>query len=259
MSFEYRFGELLKDEDPYQAGPDPVPIIAAARRRRARRRVGAGAAAVAVALVCGVTAVTAGNARHVGQVAGDAMTPSARAVLPAATGVVTTPTATPTGLPLSPVHRVAPNEKVQLAPGVRVSVTPTEDCQDTVDRSTGVFGGAGCTKVPSAPDLPYDRPGISVAFDEATDRIVVHSYYRGPVPARIVLFAGDRPTVATLLVTTGMDGWVAYYADLPRDVSRTGPLPTVPAAGAYDAAGKLLAGSPGQAADGARVQPPAVL
>ncbi|MEU1290176.1 hypothetical protein [Kitasatospora sp. NPDC005856] len=280
MSFEHRLGELLKDEDPYATGPDPVTIIAAARRRRARRRAGAGAAAVAVAVVCGVTAVTAGSARHVGQVAGAATTPSAGAAAAVPTGpsattssvgaaaaaptgpVPTTvlPTATPTGLPLSPVRWVAPKEKVELAPGVRVSVTPTQECQDYLDRKTGTYSSTpACTDVLSSPGVPYDRPGIAVAYNEVADRVIVHSYYRGPTPARIVLFTGDRPTLATLLTTAGMQGWVSYYGDVPRVVLKSGSLPAVPAVGAYDTTGKLLAGSPGQAADGTREQPPATL
>ncbi|MFD4655236.1 hypothetical protein ACFWP2_06330 [Kitasatospora sp. NPDC058444] len=276
MSFENRLGELLKDEDPYATGPDPVTIMAAARRRRARRRVGAGAAAVAVAVVCGVTAVTTGNARHAGQATGAAGAPSAGAAAPAAgapagtvpAGPVPTtvmpptavPVARPTGLPLSPVRRVAPKEKVELAPGVRLSVTPTQDCQDYIDRTTGAYAPTpGCTDVLSAPGIPYDRPGIATAYNETADRVIVHSYYRGPTPARIVLFTGDRPTVATLLTTAGMEGWVSYYGDVPRVSLRGGAALAVPAVGAYDSAGKLLAGNPGQAADGTREQPPATL
>ncbi|MGW7444238.1 hypothetical protein [Kitasatospora sp. NPDC054795] len=261
MSFERRIGELLKDEDPYAVGPDPVVIIAGARRRRARRRAGTGAAVVAVAVVCGVTAVTAGNARHAGRIAGEAgaaMTPSAATA--AGAPDVPVPTApSPIGLPLSPVKRVVAKEKVEVVPGIRLSVTPTQDCQDTVEPATGAYGRTACTDVLSAPGMPYDRPGITLAFNETADRLVVHSYYRGPTPARIVLFVGGRPTVATLLTTPGMQGWISYYGDLPRAGLRTGRLQAVPAVGAYDAAGKLLAGSPGQAADGAAEKPPAML
>ncbi|MEV7183695.1 hypothetical protein [Kitasatospora sp. NPDC093102] len=269
MSFENRLGQLLKDEDPYASGPDPVPIIAAARRRRARRRAGTGAAVVAVALVCGATAVTAGNARHVGQVAGDAgaaMTPSAGSARITPTAAPLTPTATPvyptdrfpTPAPLqrSPVKQVAAGEKVELAPNVRVSVTPTESCQDTINPTTGAYSGKACTNVPAAPDMPQDRPGISMQFNDTSGGIIVYSYYRGPTPARIVLFVGGRPTLATLLTTPGMERWVGYYAALPPGDPRPGTM--VPAVGAYDADGRLLAGSAGHTANGLKEQPPAV-
>ncbi|MFE7527993.1 hypothetical protein ACFU7Y_20085 [Kitasatospora sp. NPDC057542] len=268
MSFENRLGRLLKDEDPYASGPDPVPIIAAARRRRARRRAGTGAVVVAVALVCGATAVTAGNARRVGQVAGEAgaaMTPSAGALT--AGSAPLTPTATPVyptdrfptpaPLPLSPVKRVAAGEKVELAPKIRVSVTPTESCQDTIDPTTGAYSGKACTNVPAAPDVPHDRPGIAMQFNDTSDSVIAYSYYVGPTPARIVVFVGGRPTLATLLTTPGMERWVGYYAALPPGDPQPGAM--VPAVGAYDADGRLLAGSAGHTANGLKEQPPAVL
>ncbi|WP_316526559.1 hypothetical protein [Kitasatospora brasiliensis] len=261
MSFEHRLGELLKDDDPYEAGPDPVPIIASARRRRARRRTAAGAAAFTVALVCGVTAVTAGHARYVGQVAGDAgaaMTPSAGALVPAAPGPTPTPTATPTGLPLSPVRHVEPGERVEPVPGVRLSVTAGEKCWNPINRVTGGYSGQACTDMHS-PSLPGGRPDLSMEFTEAGDRIVVNSYYLGPTtPTRIVVFEDGRPTVATLLVTAGMKDWVAYYAVLPPNSSRAVPYRAAPAVGAYDADGRLLAKYVGHTADGGKEQPPAV-
>ncbi|MFE4974051.1 hypothetical protein ACFRAR_18315 [Kitasatospora sp. NPDC056651] len=257
MSFENRLGELLKDEDPYEAGPDPVPIIAAARRRRARRRAATGAAALAVALVCGVTAVTAGNARHVGGAAGAAgaaFTPTAGALTPADPA----PTATPTAPPRSPVQRVEPGEKIEPAPGIRLSVTAGEKCRDTLDPTTGAYASQGCTDM-RTPGLPGGKPDLSMEFYEAADRIVVNSYYLGPTPSRIVVFEEGRPTVATLLVTEGMTDWVAYYAVLPPTSSRAAPYRAAPAVGVYDADGKLVAEYVGHTVAGGSERPPTVL
>nr|BFD93013.1 hypothetical protein KitaXyl93_43730 [Kitasatospora sp. Xyl93] len=268
MSFEDRLGELLKDEDPYVIGPDPVPIIAAARRRRARRRAGTGAAAVAVALVCGITAVTAGGARPAGQVAGGAA-PAAAApagaaspppvtATPTATAATPTPQATPSRPPLSPVWKVAAGQEVEPVDGLRLSVTATKNCQDAVDRTTDGYQGVSCVDL-SDPELPVERPGILTDLSRTSDRLLVHGFYLGPTPARIMVFEGGRVTVATLLVTAGMKDWVGYYAVLPVVEPEPQPGWKAPAVGAYDTDGRLLAGRAGHTVDGAEEQPPTVL
>ncbi|MFJ9441031.1 hypothetical protein ACIRRH_04080 [Kitasatospora sp. NPDC101235] len=266
MSFENRLGRLLKDEDPYASGPDPVPIIAAARRRRARRRAGTGAAVVAVALVCGATAVTAGNARHVGRIAGEAgaaMTPSAGAVMTPSAGVATqlpgTATATPSYVPsplptrllLSPVKRVAAGERIQITENFRMWVTPTEKCQDV--RTGGVWSpGANCWDLRSD-NLDHDKPNVAAQMYSNKDAAVVASYYLGPSPSTIVAYRDGIPTTATLVTTAGMQGWTGYYVVLPPMPERDPAIhrPSVsPAIGVYDATGALLASLPGFATDG---------
>ncbi|MFI2610256.1 hypothetical protein [Kitasatospora sp. NPDC018619] len=290
MSFENRLGALLKDEDPYAAGPDPVPIMAAARRRRARRRAATGAAAFAVVLVCGATAVTAGNARHAGEAARAATTPSTALpaapaagpgaspsavpsaapspvlpaapspVLPAAPSAVASAVvpavpngvAPPEGLSTSPVKQLAPGEKVEIITGVRLSVTPTESCHDALDRTRTAYTGPVCTDME-----PLVRRGVTdidAAYFDTPDRFVVTSYYLGPTPARIVVFEDGRPTVATLLTTAGAKGWLGYYAIVPAPAPAGGS--SVPTVAAYDADGRLLAARAGRTADGAPEQPP---
>ncbi|MFI9360969.1 hypothetical protein ACIG5E_07890 [Kitasatospora sp. NPDC053057] len=267
MSFEDRLGELFRNEDPHAAGPEPAAVIAGARRRRARRRVGAGAAALAVALVCGATALTAGGARPTGDAraeAGAARTASAgaTALVPAAPAApAASPTAIPapttTSLPLSPVRQVAPGEKIEIVDGAQMWVTANEKCDDY--RVGGTWGsGSGCRDMRSD-NLEHDRPNIAAQTHGDRDRSVVASFYIGPTPARIVAFYDGKPTLATLVTTTGMKGWIGYYVVLPPmpapDANRHRP-PASPALGAYDAGGRLLATLSGFAADGTEVKAP---
>ncbi|MFI6844588.1 hypothetical protein ACIBJD_07980 [Kitasatospora sp. NPDC050467] len=262
MSFDKRLGELLKDENrEYReaAGLAPGPIIARARRRRARRTAGAGAAAMAVALVCGVTAVTVGGARQTGQVAGAAgvaLTPSAGAA--AASAPTPTPTPTSTALPRSPVRQLAPGEKFEYTDGERIWVTATEKCEE----SRGVDGvwssGTGC-RDSTSDNLDHEKPTIGYQGSLGQDRAVLTGLYLGPVPARVVAFMGGKPTVATVVTTTGMEGWRAYYVVLPGAPALADGRPSSPAVAAYDAEGRLLAELPGRGTDGAQEKAPARL
>ncbi|MFJ9769877.1 hypothetical protein ACIRVF_01360 [Kitasatospora sp. NPDC101157] len=261
MSFEDRLGELFRNEYPHAAGPEPAAVIAGARRRRARRRAGAGAAALAVALICGATAVTAGGGRPAGGAtaeAGAAPTPSAgtTALVPAASPTAAA-TPTTTSLPLSPVRQVAPGEKIRIVDGGEMWVTANEKCDNY--RVDGVWGsGSGCRDMRSD-NLEHDKPNIAAQMHGDRDRSVVASFYIGPTPARIVAFYDGKPTVATLVTTTGMKGWIGYYVVLPPmpvpDANRHRP-PAAPALGAYDAEGRLLATLSGFAADGTEVKAP---
>ncbi|MFE7637794.1 hypothetical protein ACFU7Z_27505 [Kitasatospora sp. NPDC057518] len=258
MSFEHRLGELLKDQDPYATGPDPVPIIAAARRRQARRRAGTAAAAVAVALVCGATAVTAGSARHVGQVAGEAGAAFSPVAVPSPTPTATpSPTATATPLPLSPVRQVGPGQRIEMAAGARMWVSPFEKCDNY--QPDGSDSGTDCRDVRSD-NLEHDRPALYAQSHGDRDRFIVASFYLGPVaPARIVAFTGGRATVATLVSTVGMQRWIGYYVVLPP-LPEADPAahrrPVSPAIAAYDSEGRLLAELPGTTADGADERAP---
>ncbi|MFG2843201.1 hypothetical protein ACGF12_08495 [Kitasatospora sp. NPDC048296] len=275
MSFEDRLGELLKDEDPLAPGPDPGAVILGARRRRLRRRAGAGAAALAVALVCGVTAVTAGSTRHVGDVAaeaGAAMTPPAAAALaPEAAPTPTTiptptttpaPTATPTAsaLPLSPVRRVGVGEKIDVIDGTRIWVTPTQRCDesrgpDGVWRST-----FGCRDVTSD-NLDHSKPNIYTQGAENADHDVLFGMFLGPVtPARLVAFRDGKPYVATLVTAPGMKDWAAYYVVLPHKAPEPkGHEQIGTTVAGYDADGKLVAENPAYRTDGTHDRAPATL
>ncbi|MFF2148921.1 hypothetical protein [Kitasatospora sp. NPDC058190] len=265
MSFEDRLGELLKDEDPLAPGPQPAEVIAGARRRRARRRVGAGAAALAVALVCGVTAVTAGGARHGGDVAGEtgaAMAPSAAAtaLVPEAAPTAT-PTPTASALPLSPVRRVEVGEKIPVTDDLRIWFTANQRCDESREPDGSWHTSFGCRDVRSD-NLEHDKPSVYAQTSGNRDRTVVASFYLGPTPSRIVAFLNGKPTVATLVTTTGMKGWTGYYVilpPLPAFDAAAHRRPTSPAIGAYDADGKLLAENPGTTADGSDEKAPARL
>ncbi|MFE7594847.1 hypothetical protein ACFU6K_36135 [Kitasatospora sp. NPDC057512] len=258
MSFEHRLGDLLKDQDPYATGPDPVPIIAAARRRRARRRAGTAAAAVAVALVCGATAVTAGSARHVGQVAGEAGAAFTPVAVPSPAPAATpSPTATATPLPLSPVQQVGPGQRIEMAAGARMWVSPFEKCDNY--QPDGSDSGTNCKDVRSD-NLEHDKPAVYVQSHGDRDRFIIASFYLGPVaPARIIAFTGGKATVATLVSTLGMQRWIGYYVVLPplpeADPAAHG-RPVRPAIAAYDSEGRLLAELPGTTADGADERAP---
>ncbi|MFJ9845428.1 hypothetical protein ACIRYZ_34310 [Kitasatospora sp. NPDC101155] len=265
MSFEDRLGELLKDEDPHTVGPDPGAVIAGARRRRARRRLGVGAVALAAALVCGVTAVTAGNARHVGEVAagaGAAMTPPAAAALAPEAASTPAPTATPTAsaLPLSPVRRVGVGEKIDVINGTRIWVTPTQRCDesrgpDGVWRST-----FGCRDVTSD-NLDHSKPNIYTQGAENADHDVLFGMFLGPVtPARLVAFRDGKPYVVTLVTAPGMKDWAAYYVVLPHKAPEPkGHEQIGTTVAGYDADGKLVAENPAYRTDGAQDRAPATL
>ncbi|MFH8379438.1 hypothetical protein ACH4E7_00620 [Kitasatospora sp. NPDC018058] len=261
MSFEDRLGQLLKDEDPLAAGPDPEAVIVGARRRRARRRMGAAAAALAAALVCGVTAVTAGSARHVGDVAaeaaeaGAAMTPSAgvTALVPEAT-----PAATPTALPLSPVRRVAVGEKVQVTDGSRMWVTETQRCDEQLGPNGKWYSAFGCRDVASD-NLDHSRPQIYCQGSGDGQHLVSLCFYLGPTPSKIILFEDGNPVPATLVTAPGMKNWTAFYLVRPVKPQplQTGPQgwPADPI-GVYDAQDRLLTESPGRTADHKSVHAP---
>ncbi|MET8624513.1 hypothetical protein ABZW30_12280 [Kitasatospora sp. NPDC004669] len=258
MSFEDRLGQLLKDEDPLAAGPDPEAVVVGARRRRARRRTGAAAAALAVALVCGVTAVTAGSARHVGDVtaeAGAAMTPKAgaTALVPEAA-----PTPTATALPLSPVRRVAVGEKVQVTDGSRMWVTETQRCDEQLGPNGKWYSAFGCRDVTSD-NLDHSRPQIYCQGSGDGQHLVSLCFYLGPTPSKIILFEDGKPVPATLVTAPEMKNWTAFYLVRPvkPQPTQTGPQgwPADPI-GVYDAQDRLLTESPGRTADHKSVHAP---
>lgn len=260
MSFEDRLGELLRNEDPDAAGPDPAPVIAAALRRRARRRAGTGAAVLAVALVCGTAAVTAGNTGPAGPASAAGATPSAGGptLAPATPGP--TATAGPGELPSPVVKQVAPGEPVQVATDFRISVTRTDRCDELAD-ADGKFAAAPVCRDATGDNLSHDGPAVYCQMSSTLQRDVEPCMYLGPAPAKIVKFVAGVPVPATLVVTPGMEGWTAFYftgpSSIPRKLPGAPQVPTDPI-GVYDAQGRLLASSDGTAPDGSPLHVPAV-
>ncbi|MFB8056270.1 hypothetical protein ACFC6U_09005 [Kitasatospora purpeofusca] len=230
--FEERLGELLTREDTaWGAGrPDPAAVIAGARRRRARRRVGTGAAALAVALVCGGTALTLGDPRPAGDaagVAGAAVTTTA-AVLPgAAPAASAVPVVTGTGTgaqPDSPVQVVEPGKQLTIADGYRMSVTATQSCVEKREQATGTWEQPFGCRDATSDNLDHSRPTVGAQSLGDGERTVVTGLYLGPAPARIMVELHGVQVVATLVTTTEMNGWTAYYAVVPGAArSSSGP------------------------------------
>ncbi|MGW2248969.1 hypothetical protein ACWCXH_02045 [Kitasatospora sp. NPDC001660] len=260
MSFEDRLGELLKNEDPQAAGPDPALVIVTARRRRARRRTGIGAAVLAVALVCGATAVTAGNTGPAGPANEAGAIPSGGPVTlaPAAPSPTATATASPQALPLPVVKQVAPGEKVQVAADFRISVTRTERCDELAGQD-GRFVAAPVCRDSTSDNLSRGEPVVYCQLDSNLQRDVEPCMYLGPAPAKIVKFVAGKPVPATLIVTPGMENWTAFYFTGPSSIPRMRPgtarVPSDPI-GVYDAQDRLLASSDGMAPDGSPLHVP---
>jgi hypothetical protein len=203
--------------------------------------------------------VTAGSARHVGDVAaeaGAAMTPSAgaAALVPAATPTPT-PTPTATRLPPSPVRQVAPGEKIPINDDTRIWVTATERCDESHQSDGSWHTSFGCRDANSN-NLDHTKPTINTQGGHGS----IMGMYLGPTPSRIVAFQNGKPVLATLVTTEGMKGWVAYYAAAspasPADPAKAADSFVV---AAYDAGGKLLAENPIARRDGSHDHAPATL
>ncbi|MGW4895084.1 hypothetical protein ACWEQL_22850 [Kitasatospora sp. NPDC004240] len=247
MSFEERLGELLHEDDEGPVRLDPGVIIAGARRRRARRTVGTVAVAAGVAGVCLVTAVTLGNARGAGGAAGVA----GAALTPTATAPSASPSPVAGSIPVepSPVRQVAPGEKVDVVPGhIRIWVTANETCDESWSPEGGWGANSGCHNAGND-NVDHSLPSLYRQSSISSDRIVATGFYLGPTPARITAYRDGTPTTATLVTTTGMNGWTAYYVVLPGvgDGPGTGNTPAIVA---YDAEGRELAELPGSGPDG---------
>ncbi|MFF7590294.1 hypothetical protein ACFZCK_22650 [Kitasatospora purpeofusca] len=218
--FEERLGELLTREDTAwgAARPDPAAVIAGARRRRARRRVGTGVAALAVALVCGGTALTLGDPRPAGGAAGAAVTTTAAVLAgaaPAASASVV-PVATGAGAqPDSPVRPMEPGKQLTIADGYRMSVTATRSCVEKREQATGTWEQPFGCRDATSDNLDHSRPTIGAQSLGDGERTVVTGLYLGPAPARIMVELNGVQVVATLVTTTEMHGWTAYYAVVP--------------------------------------------
>ncbi|MFD8321343.1 hypothetical protein [Kitasatospora purpeofusca] len=232
--FEDRLGELLTREDTAwgAGGPDPAAVIAGARRRRARRRVGTGAAALAVALVCGGAALTLGDPRPAGGttgVAGAAVTTTA-AVLPGAAPAATaTPAASsaPAAQPDSPVRLVEPGKQLAIADGYRMSVTATRSCVEKWEQATGTWEQPFGCRDATSDNLDHSAPTVGAQSVGDGERTVVTGLYLGPAPARIMVELKGVQALATLVTTTEMNGWTAYYAVL-SGVTRSASGPNGP-------------------------------
>ncbi len=246
--FEERLGELLTREDTAwgAGGPDPAAVVAGARRRRARRRLGTGAAALAVVLVCGGTALTLGAPRPAGGATGTAgaavtttvaAVPGAAPAASASSPVPVVPVATgagaserpggPGALPDSPVRLVVPGKQLTIADGYRMSVTATESCVERWEQTTGTWEKPFGCRDATSDNLDHSRPTVGAQSLGDGERTVVTGLYLGPAPARIMVELNGVQVVATLVTTTEMNGWTAYYAVVPG-VTRSSSGPNGP-------------------------------
>ncbi|MFB8240750.1 hypothetical protein ACFC58_29865 [Kitasatospora purpeofusca] len=234
--FEERLGELLTREDTAWGarGPDPAAVVAGARRRRARRRLGTGAAALAVALVCGGTALTPGDPRPAdgaAGVAGAAVTTTAAVVPGAAPAASASSPASssasssaPEARPDSPVQLVEPGKRLTIAEGYRMSVTATESCVEKWEQATGTWEKPFGCRDATSDNLDHSRPTVGAQSLGDGERTVVTGLYLGPAPARITVELRGVQVLATLVTTTRMNGWTAYYAVVPGAArSSSGP------------------------------------
>jgi hypothetical protein len=210
-----------------------------------------------VALVCGVTAVTAGSARHVGDVAaeaGAAMTPPAgvTALVPEATA---TPTAT--ALPSSPVRQVALGEKVQVTDSSRMWVTETQRCDEQLGPNGKWYSAFGCRDVTSN-NLDHSHPQIYCQGTGDAQHLVSLCFYLGPTPSKIILFQDGQPIPATLVTAPEMKNWTAFYLVRPAkpQPQQSGPQGLADPIGVYDAQDRLLTESVGRTADHKSVHAP---
>ncbi|MEK2488540.1 hypothetical protein WN990_03170 [Kitasatospora purpeofusca] len=232
--FEERLGELLTREDTAwgAGGPDPAAVIAGARRRRARRRLGTVAAALAVVLVCGGTALTLGDPRPAGGAtgtAGAAVTTTAAVVPGAAPAASATPAASsaPAAQPDSPVRLVEPGKQLTIAEGYRMSVTATQSCVETWEQATGTWEKPFGCRDATSDNLDHSAPTVGAQSVGDGERTVVTGLYLGPAPARIMVELKGVQALATLVTTTEMNGWTAYYAVVPA-VTRSASGPNGP-------------------------------
>ncbi|MFC8452680.1 hypothetical protein [Kitasatospora sp. NPDC057223] len=250
MSFDKQLGELLDYEDTDRAGIDPAVVIRRARRRRTRRTVAAAAATLVVAVAAAVTVDAHGPAGRQSPLTVAA--PPATAAASPSQKSPPSPSATH-ATALSPVRAVAPGERFTVYDGLEMWVTATEKCTST--QEPGSEPSTDCRDSDSdnlqGPAAGRrDRPPILAgqsAWLHGEHALFTGIYLGRTPPARIVATDRGVETLATIVTTPGMDGWVAYYFVLPDSQPGTAPptpqsRPSTIAFTAYDAEGRLLAG-----------------
>ncbi|MER7924287.1 sigma factor-like helix-turn-helix DNA-binding protein [Streptomyces sp. NPDC096057] len=226
-----------------EEGAFDVPLDVVRRRGRAlRRRRSCVVVGVCAAVL--VPAVVVGAGRFAGAGSGGG----------AESGAV--------GVALSPIRVVAPGERVDAVPGVRVWLTADGEHWSTPQGSSqfqglndagyrdsywdkvkgGREGGAesGAEVVGGS-----GKSGVSVRLDPVHNSYFLSGLYRGlsADPARVEVSVDDRRITGTVLTLAGGPGWGVWYARSPLSLTEAktslaggGPTVTV-----YDTAGKVVA------------------
>jgi len=172
--------------------PSPVPLAAIERAGRSRRRRHAALLAAAGGLLLIPLAAT-----------------TVRVATPSPAQTVGQP-----GVPASPVRVVAPGERVEAGPGVRLWLT-----SDGKHWSTP--GEADQFRSVSDGNLDTSRPGITLQSEPVAGRYFLSGVYYGDMigQAATVSVDTDRgPVTGHLVHLAGMPGWGAWYATTPLPV-----------------------------------------
>jgi hypothetical protein len=183
-------------EAAYDVVPSPVPLAAIVRAGRARRR-----RTVAITAFCGLLLIPlAATAARLAAPGPDTTLPSASTQYPI-TGTTT-------------LRVVAPGERVQPAPGVRLWLTRDGEHLYTPD-SGEVFH--------SATDGNLARPGASVQTESAKGHAFVSGLYTGNGdPARVTVVTSQGTFTGTLVHLPGHPGWGAWYIPATIPFTPTG-------------------------------------
>ena len=233
--------------------PFDVPLDAVEQRGRALRRRRRGVVAVVCALLLVPTAgFAAGRFTGAGssEGSGGGATDVAR----------------------SPIRIVAPGERVDAVPGVRVWLTSDGEHWSTPKGSDQFRGltdesdedsyrhkygdkyrdkykdGYGSGSEVSAES---GKPAVSVRFEplDSTSSYFLSGLYRGlsADPARVEVAVGDGRFTGTVLTLAGSPGWGVWYARAPLSGAelKSSSVNGVPTVTVYDAAGKVVARSGG--------------
>ncbi|MFI1092352.1 hypothetical protein [Streptomyces sp. NPDC020917] len=195
--------------------PSPVPLAAIEREGRSRRR----RHAAVLATACGLLLIPlTATAVHV--------------ATPSSPQTVAQP-----GVPASSVRVVAPGERVQAAPGVRLWLTGDGkhwSTPDEADQFRSVSDG----------NLDMSRPGITLQSEPVPGRYFLSGVYYGDVAGRAATVAvtTDRGIVTGRLVhLPGTPGWGAWYASAPLPTAKDVGLGSIHRVTVRDAGGDTLA------------------
>jgi DNA-binding CsgD family transcriptional regulator len=201
-------------EAPVEVVPADVPLDAVERRGRTLRRRRRGVVMAVCALLL-VPAVGFGAGRFLG--AG-----SSGGSGGGVAGVAAQ----------SPIRIVAPGERVDAVPGVRVWLTTDGKHWSTPERPNQFRGSEG------------GKPGVSSQPDPVNSGYFLSGLYHGlsADPARVEVTVADDRITGTVLTLAGSPGWGVWYAraplspeELKSSFADGGPTVTV-----YDASGKVV-------------------
>ncbi|MFF7970686.1 sigma factor-like helix-turn-helix DNA-binding protein [Streptomyces sp. NPDC007905] len=148
------------------------------------------------------------------------------------------------GVASSPIRIVAPGERVETVPGVRVWLTAEGMHWSTPQRSNQFRGLSEDTADDGA---ERGKPSVSALLEPVNSAYFMSGMYHGlsTDPSRVEVSVGGATVTGTVLTLAGGPGWGVWYtraplssAELKASVAAGGPTVTV-----YDAAGKAVARS----------------